>query len=244
MTRLDIPAAPADRSALKQEIKQEIKKEQMQAKLLGCGGCALILVVLLAIPTYVVAATLARTGFFNIPVLSERLYKPSEPVRRVMPLVGSNASAAMAAAGAKAKFDPHTSLLTLKLTETDLTTLAQEMVRTAKPGELPIPIRDIQIAVDEDRVELFAVSPQEGRDATVRLRFQPMVNRGVIDFEIQEALIGSLKVPKGIAQIAFGSLAETIAKGVLDATKDIGSLYSIATEKGAMRFLILPKNVQ
>jgi hypothetical protein len=240
MTRIE-SVTPDQREALKGEIKKEIRQESFRRNVIGCGGCALVIAVLLAIPTYFVAATLARTGFYEVPFLSQRLYKPSSPMRQVNALVGSNAKTALIAASAKSKFDPRTNLLTLALTETDLTTMAQETVRSAKPEDLPIPIRHLQVALDERTIEVFALSPQGSRDATVRVRFLPLVRSGGVSFEVQEVRIGDLELPKSVAQFFVGHVAKAVADAVLAESSEIGSLFSIELDKGAIRFLILPK---
>lgn len=242
MVRVE-PASASEREALKSEIKKEIRQENFRWRLASCGGCSLVVLVALAIPSFLIAATLARTGFYKIPFFTDRYYKASAPVRRVVPLVGSNAEATMSAAVARAKFDPHTSLLTLTFTETELTTVIQEGVRKAKDGDLPFPVRDVQIAFDEGTVEMFVVSPQKAGDTTVRARFVPSADRGAISFGVQEVRVGDLTLPKWLSQVAFNAAGRAMSKAILSASGNVGTLHRIEFSKGSMRFFIMPKNV-
>lgn len=242
MARIE-PANVGEREALKSEIKKEIRQENFRRRLIGFGGCSLVVLVALAIPSFLIAATLARTGFYKIPFFTERYYKSSAPARRVLPLVGSNAENTVAAAVARAKFDPHTSLLSLTLTETDMTTIMQEGVRRAKAADLPLPVRDVQVAFDDEVVEIFAVSPQKAGDATVRARFVPSADRGTIAFRVQEVRIGDLTLPKWMAQAAFSAAGSAMSKAILAESGSIGTLFTIEFSKGSMRFFIMPKNL-
>ncbi len=241
MTRIE-PASPSEREALKNEIKKEIRQENLRWRLGAFGGCSLVVLVALAIPTYFVAATLARTGFYKIPFFTQRYYKAAAPVRRVMPLVGSNAQTVITSAVSKAKFDPHTSLLTLTLTETELTTMVQEGVRKAKDGDLPFPVRDVQVAFDDETVEVFAVSPQAAGDTTVRARFVPSADRGTISFRVQEVRVGDLVLPRWLAQSAFDKAGKAMSQAILAESGNLGSLFRIEFSKGSIRFFIMPKN--
>lgn len=242
MARLE-PANVSEREALKSEIKKEIRQENFRWRLISFGGCSLVVLVALAIPSFLIAATLARTGFYKIPFFTERYYKASSPVRRVLPLVGSNAENTITGAIARSKFDQHTSLLRLTLTETELTTIMQEAVRKAKDADLPFPVRDVQIAFDDEVVEIFAVSPQEAGDATVRARFVPSADRGTIDFRVQEVRVGDLALPRWMAQAAFSAAGNAMSKAILAQSDSLGTLFRIEFSSGSMRFFIMPKNL-
>src|SRR3989338_3783526 len=178
MTRTDptnIPSSPAsrpaasaltaaDREALKDEIRGEIRAERgHQGRggffrvwpggsgfFCGCGSSFLSLFFTLVLPVLLLAGAAAKTGLFDVPFLTKRLYKPTAPTRVVAPLVGTTAEQILAGLSAKAKIDPATGKITLPITESELTTnLSAGLLEEGQAG-LPFTINSIQKAIKPD----------------------------------------------------------------------------------------------
>ncbi len=239
MTRFDA-FSPQERETIKKEIKQEIRSEDKRKRLIGCSVLFIVIVLAIGMPTLYVAAQFAKSGFFDVPVLSRSLYKPSEPVRAVIPLVGSKPEDIYRVLGTKVKYEPQTSQATFSVSESELTTLVQHSVASAPPNVLPFPIRTIQVAIDPDAVEIFAISPQKNRDATVRVRFKPTVKNGDLRADVAEIKIGSLVVPQKIGQLLFSAFSTLVTDSVTTAVANVGRLVDIGLDQGTARFVIVP----
>lgn len=241
MTRID-PFSPEQREAIKTEIKQEMRQEERRKRLrrLAVGIAAAVLAV--GIPALCVAAVLAKTGFVDVPVMSAWLYKSSAPSRTVLPLFGSKPTDIYRVVGTKIKVDPNTSLASIPLTEAELTTLAQQGVATSPPGSLPFKVKSVQVAIEPDFVEIFVVSPQKGRDATVLARLVPKVKDGKLSAEVVTIAIGSLVVPKGVGNALFAAFGAIVNESVVKAIAQVGTLTGVELGQGTVRFVILPKN--
>ncbi|HTM67976.1 MAG TPA: hypothetical protein VL426_01630 [Candidatus Binatia bacterium] len=241
MTRID-PFSPEQREAIKTEIKQEMRQEERRQRLRRALTILLGVLIVLGLPTVFVAAELAKTGFVDVPVFSAWLYKPSAPSRTVLPLYGSKPNDIYRVVGTKITYDPTTSLAKLPLTEQEITTLAQAGAATAPPNSLPFPVKSVQVAIDPDTVEIFAVSPQKKRDATVLVRFHPRVKDGHLSAEVEKIAIGSLVVPNKAGDLLFAAFGAIVNESVSRGIAQIGTLMSVETDKGIVRFVILPKS--
>jgi hypothetical protein len=234
MTRID-GAAPSDHEALKKEIKEELKEEAFRRKLVGCGACAVVLLIVIGVPVLLGASALAKTGFVNVPLFSKALYEPSQPLRTVTPLTGTSSEDVMRIAGLRIRYNETTAIASFTLTETELTTLAQNGVRDAPPGSLPIAIRTAQVAVDPDLVEVFLISPRKERDATVRLRFTPDVREGDVVFDVREIVIGSYRVPLSVGNLLFDAFVEPTLRKVFEGAGPYERPVDIEAEDAKLR---------
>src|ERR1700675_2015092 len=91
MTRIENVASLQDKEALKKEIRHEIRGEERRKKLASCGGCLLLVLLIVGTPVLLVAMFLAKTGFVEVPLLTRALYRPSTPLHVVMPFAGETA---------------------------------------------------------------------------------------------------------------------------------------------------------
>lgn len=239
MSRIDA-FSPQERESIKKEIKQEIRREERRRRLIGCGGLLLVVLLLIGVPALYVASLLAKTGFYDVPVLSKSLYKPSEPERTVVPLYGSKPDDIYRVLGTKVRYEPQTSQATFPVSESEITTIVQHSVAAAPPNTLPFPVRTVQVAIDPDKIEIYAISPQKNRDATVRIRFRPSVKGGELRADVQEIAIGSLVLPKKIGEMLFAAFGALVTDSVSTAVANVGRLVNIELDQGVVRFVIVP----
>lgn len=237
MTRTD---DATEREALKDEIKGELKREGARRKAIGCGSCFLLMAAALAIPTFFVLSTLAKTGFVNVPLLSGWLYRPALPVRVVRPLVGSTREQVMQSIVSKVKYDQTTSSMSLMIGEMQATTLVQAMLDDAK--NLPFAASSVQAAVEPEHIEFYFVSVRPGRNATVRVRVFPEVKDGKIVLTVNELLIGSLNVPPSISRYLITVFGNETEKALNEFAAQIGQISDISLRKGTLTAIIRTKN--
>lgn len=240
MTRIDA-FSPQEREAIKKEIKQELHHEATRKRLLSCGVLAAITLLVIGLPILYVSAQLAKTGFYDVPVLSKSYYKPTVPVRTVLPLFGSKPDDIYRILGTKVRYEPATSQATLPVSEAEITTLVQHAIAAAPPDVLPFPVRTAQVAIDAEMVEIYAISPQKNRDATVRIRFKPTVKGGELRANVEEIAVGSLIVPKKIGDLLFAAFGAIVTDAAAEQVANVGSLVDIKLEGGVIKFVVIPK---
>lgn len=240
MSRLD--AVPGnEREELKEEIKSELRHEAFRRKMFGCGACAVMWLFVIGLPVFFLARTLSKTGFFDVPVLGTRYYKPSAPVREVLPLAGSTKDTILASLRAKIKFDPRLGTAKIPFTEAELTTLVRDTVAEAAANDgLAFAVEKAQVAIEPDLVEIFAVLPRDARDTTVRLRFTPLASKGKFEIEIREVVLGDYVVPQALAKTVVNTLAQGLVSAISEGAEGLGTLNAITLAPKRMEIVIIP----
>lgn len=236
MTRIENVASLPDREALKKEIRTEIRGEERRKKFRGCGGCLLLALVLVGAPILLVATFLARTGFVQVPVLTQALYRPAMPERTVNPFAGETADQVMTVLPNKVSYDVGSAQLRLPVSEQEITTVLQHMA-AVKPSQLPFAVSRVQMAIAPTGVELFAVSPQHGRDVTVRIRFVPRIKDGELVIDSPKVMLGSQPVPQFLAQPFFDYFAKSLMSQLRSTMYSVGRPVDILLLNGTMTFV-------
>ncbi len=242
MVRVDAPIDATVRDELKQEIKKELRKEEKHKKRMACGGCALVVLLLIGVPTVFVASVFAKTGLVQVPVLSSALYAPATPTRTVLPLGAATSESILRLIVTRAKFDPHIGVVTFAVKEQELTTLLQHAVWGASEGSLPFKIRTGQVVVLPNAVEVFLVLPRKSGETTALARFQPIVREnGAIDFDVRELRVGSQQVPTWLANMLVSALDKFVTEPIRQQVATVGTLTDVkAGEDGVVKFLLVP----
>ncbi len=228
------------RQELKKEIVAEMKHDVRRKKVVRWLGCLGLLLALVAVPVIFVAVMLAKTGLVEVPLLTSWLYRPNYPARQVLPLVGSSASEILLAQATRPKVNPNFGTFTISFTEAQLTTIAKEGLAAAGDS-LPLPIKSLQIAVDDDVIELYGISPRDGRDVTITARIVPSVDGGELKIAVKELKIGALDVPESASQLLTPLLDRSLGQTLASSIGQVGQLVGITFDKGVVRFEIVPK---
>ncbi len=236
MTRIENAASFQDKEALKKEIRREIKVEERRKKLVGCGGCLLLALVVICVPLFLVAPFFAKTGFVEVPLLTRAVYRPSAPMRDVAPFSGETSDQVLAVLPHKITYDVAAAQLRLPISEQEFTTVMQR-VATMKPSQLPFAVSRMQMVIEPNQVEVFAVSPRHGRDVTVRIRLVPRVRDGQLVIESPQVLLGGEAVPHFLAQPFFDYFAKSMMDQLRGAMDSVGRLVDIKLSEGAMTFV-------
>lgn len=243
MTRIE-PAAgdrPVAQDDVKRIVRQELFLEIFRRKFFSCLGYLVVLLVVFGFPTGLALTFIAKTGFVEVPVLTGWLYEPAKPVRVVTPVSVASTDILLKNVGARARYEPLTNLLTLPIKESELTSLAIDSLKRAPAGTLPFAVKDLQVAVLPDKVEIFAVVPREKRDATLLVRLAPRVTDGTLNLELQELQLGDTHVPNALAQPIISSAAKLLTDALTKSLADSGRLADVVAEAGELRFVLSPK---
>lgn len=229
---------PSDRAALKKEIRSEIRHEGIRRKFAGCGSCAVLFLIALAVPTYYLASSVAKTGLMEVPVLSDRGIKPVKPSRVVTPLVGSDSAQVVTAVMSAAVYDPVTSRMTIEFTEQQLTTVLAPLIAGREALNGDVQFVDGQIAINDGTMELYAVARSHGKDTAMLLEFRPVIDKGSVTIDAQRLVLGELDVPKTLADGLLSSLVGPLEEGLRNALSGIGVVRGIRMEQGILHITV------
>lgn len=231
----------SEREQLKKEIIRDIRRGDRRRKLLSCLGCLVVEIAIILIPVIWVASFLARSGLVEVPMMSSRMYRPAEPSRVVAPLAGSTVEGMMSAAAARAKYNASTGVVTLELKEAELTTLVNNALAGAK-GQLPFPVKSAQIAVLPEGLELFVVTPREGRDIGIRLLLDiEAIEQGKLKVTIKEAQVGGQSLPDFINSTVSSALGPTLGDALVSGLAGAGTVASVELRDAALVIGFIPK---
>ena len=215
------------REKMKKEILGEIRIEERRRKRRNCLVWLGIKLLLLLIPLLLVAAMVAKSGFYDIPVLTNWLYAPSQPTRVVTPLVGFDSDMVVRQAMARAEYEAGVGRFKIYLTEQELTTLVQESLANIGP-EAPLPVKSGQAAITEEGIELFLLTPRPERDVTVKTVLMPEIDEsGEVAMAISSLEIGSLNMPRFAVKLMSQALAKQLADALSMSDSGLGELRDV-----------------
>lgn len=217
----DNPASA--REKMKKEIIGEIKSEERRRKRISCLVWLVVKLVIAMIPLVLVAAMVAKSGFYDIPVLTNWLYAPSSPTRVVTPLVGFDSEMIIKQAMARAQYEAGVGTFKVYLTEQELTSLLKESL-ARMDEDAPLPVKSGQAAITEEGIELFLLTPRPERDVTVKSVLMPTAESGEITMEIKSLEIGSLNMPKFAVKLMSQALAKQLSDALSMSEGGLGEL--------------------
>jgi len=218
----------------------DIKHDARRKKMWGCFGCLALVLLTAAVAALFVLSLLAKTGLVEVPFMTRWLYHPSQASREVTPLVGSNSANILIAAATKAKIDRAFGTIKISFSEAEMTTMAKEGLAVSG-ASLPLPLKSIQVAIDADGVEIFAVSPRKERDVTILAHIIPTVEDGQLKLAAQKLVIGALEIPSSVNKILAPMLDRTISSALSSSISQLGQLVGIELADKTIRFQIIPK---
>lgn len=243
MTRIESKPPSEDRESLKREIVGEIRHAEIRRKALGCGACALVWLVIILGGFWFVGSRIAKTGIMKVPLFSDSQPVAEKPIRQVAPLLGTKPEDVPRIVGANARYDQNTSSLSVPIKESALTTIVNSALVSGSVT-LPFQVKSAQVAIEPKYVELFVISPQEGKDVTVRARFTPKVDAGQLDFDVVEVKLGSLVLPQSVGSAMFGAIRGPLNDAITSATNSSGGKLkdvSLATGSMTLVFTVVQK---
>jgi hypothetical protein len=242
MTRMEPPAGarPVGRDDVTQIVRRELFLEIFRRKFFSCLGYLFVVAIILGIPAFFIGSFVAKTGFVEIPLLTDWLYEPAQPMRTVA-TSGTTRDVIMLNVGSRSKYDPGSGLLNTSIKEGELTAFAIASLRAAPSDKLPFAISGLQVAIDPDVIEIFAVSPRGSRDATVLIRLTPQIVGQSLHLNLKELRLGSAQVPRSIAQSLVSVISTFVADDISKGFAEVGVLTSVEAEAGLLRVTLIPK---
>ena len=222
------------RSELKKEILEEIHQEERHRKFVNCLGCLFLKLLLFLIPVVIAAALVAQSGFFEVPLLSKWLYHPSTPQRTVVPLVGYDSEQIMKAAMTRADYNPTAGQLNISLTEQELTTMARAALVNTEQGTAgggaSSSFKTVQMAVSQEGIEFFAVTPRPERDVTIKILFLPAIDaKGELNLTVKKLEVGSLDIPSALINLLTKTFARQMTQQMNSILSGAGRLVGVKT---------------
>lgn len=171
------------------------KKSCWTIGLICCGSCcvALLLVFL------VVLGAVAATGVYNVPVLSDIIYKEPQPIRKVTYSADTIKNFNQRLDN-EAKSNP--SNQSIVMTESELTVMLNQDSNQQN-------LQSIQAAITPDFIELYIKFPQPSRLVVVA-NVVPVVESGQFRLNFTKAKVG----PFNISQSQLTSLTDSVNQNI------------------------------
>jgi uncharacterized protein YpmS len=231
------------RQELRDEIKKEVKHQARRRVVMTLVLYLVFFALMLGLPFLLLAGVAAKTGLYDVPVLTSWLYDPPAPTRTVVPLAGSNSDDILASMTARASFNEVLGIVELSLSEQELTTLIKQSVADAAEAEtLPFPLESVQVALLGDGVmEFYAVTEREGNQAPVLLQVAPHAVNGALELETVDFLIGSFDVPDFMTDMILDAVTSSLTEGLEQGLAVVGGLDDIFVEEEKLRVELSPR---
>lgn len=220
MTRIEKNIAPDTKvEKLETEINRLKKglKRKRNKKLLSCGSCLIIMILLIILGAGFLAYVLAKSGLKQIPYLTERLYQEPTPSYLVevndwqeQPEIFEIFKEKVIEQSLAQKKVGEFSIY-LDLPEELLTSLIREKIR--ENSSLDNKIDYVQIAVLEDKLELF-VKNKPPSNLILILNIKPAVRDSKLYYEIESLQAGNLQLPHFLAKIILSPVFGILNKAL------------------------------
>ena len=207
MVRIDDNIRTAMREEVREEVRDELKREEKIRRRRHCLGCLTVYAIVLGVPFVFGAVTVARTGLYDVPLLTGWLYEPKTVEREVNPLIGRGSDVVWREVAASGKYHLETGQADLSMTEVELTTIIAESI--AMTEGLPFEVERPQVAVDRDGLELYFVTPRGDRQVPVIIDLVPKIKGGVLSFEIERMTLGGAELPSLLSS-SFAKLVNNV----------------------------------
>lgn len=150
-------------------------------------GCLGIIIGLFLALIFALIYGLAASGIYKIPLLSSLVYREPEPVKVVSLTKKSSLE------------DKFSSLLNIKEKQINLPINEEELTALINKDQR---LKKSQIAITKEEMELYAISRiKNSQDLYFKVSFIPQVEKEKIDLLIKKMQIGSLVIPKILANL-------------------------------------------
>jgi len=245
MARIDteLNQNQVNKELLKREVKQEIKKEFFRSELKGKFrkffrkiGCLLIVLFILFSLGVVGAAAVAKTGLYNIPIISKIFYEQPEPLRTVQidkPVSQIMADLGWQVAGELAS--SQSSVITISLAESELTALARESFASSSLLRSRINIDTLQLAATSEEIEFFS-QLYWPKQTHLTVGFNLVVEAETIKLEMTRWHLGGLKMPLSLGNWLLNKFLSSRVDQMLSSVLQKIQVQEIKTAEGKIIF--------
>jgi len=244
---------PPDTAELKKDIKKQVevdlRKQARRKKLFRCFSCLVLLIAVFGAVVFIGAWLVARTGLYEIPMISSWAFQVPEPVHRVDTSKGYTADDLLLSMRTDINNLIETqypgqllvSEASISLDEEIITAYLAETIQPSLVASGFI-LNQFQLAVEPEAIEIFGYLSRGDRPVYVTITAVPTILEDDISLEIKQARLGNLPVPKSIISIFFGPLVESMLKAFQLPTvgfvslRDIELMYSKIKLIGAIEY--------
>jgi hypothetical protein len=181
----------------------------------------------LGIPFFFAASLVAKSGIYDVPFLTDRLYRFEPPIREVMPLVGRDAATIWKEAAAGGRFSANTGNVILNLNESELTTIVSESIFGTEG--LPFRVEKPQVAVLGEGLQFHFVVPRGEREVSVVAVLAPKIDDGGIRFDVGNIKVGAAELPDLVSGAAERLVNQVIGRSFGESLSDGISLRKVET---------------
>lgn len=227
------------RTQVHEEVRSNIRARTWRRVLLRIGGCCgVYLLALLTIPL-LVGYLIARTGFVSVPFLSGVVSHERSPSRIVTAVtVRPEEFLAARIRSVTRPTGRQQGEAVLAVSEGELTGLLRALL-DGQNTFTPAMRAAAQVAIDADRAEVFARIPAfGGGETTLRIRGIPTVREGKFALDLHEVAIGSINIPRFIAQALLNSYIEKIPSTFAEGGRPIFALERVALSGGELQITL------
>lgn len=200
------------RSEVEGEVRANLRRKGWRRFAFRFGGCCgVYLAMLVAVPA-VALYLIARTGFVTVPVFSDRVAHERTPIRTVVPTAYRPVSdlIAMEVRDAARRGTRASDPIALTFFEGELTG-AIRLTLAESSGLSPMVRQHAQVVIDRGSVEVFTrMEGVGGATTTIRIVGVPTMTNGKFAFDVRAVTIGTLGIPRVIAQRLLDGLVDRI----------------------------------
>lgn len=215
-------------ASLKKKVKKSGKKK------MGCLGTGGILVVLAFL---LIVYFTAKTGIVNIPIVTPLVYTEPEPTYWLDPLsipdVDIQQLAQQQVEGRLLSvITGRTKTIPVRFSEEELTgSIRKEQNKEGAESDAEY----TQVLLLDDVMEFFTIMGDDGRQVTITMTVQPMLEDGDVDIKVLSFKVGAATIPKGIGQLIINSTVEPVLDTSIAFAKDIGRISDITIKDGEIQ---------
>ena len=238
MTRVEFHNT-VDPTEIRKEVHKQSRHRSGGSGSCGCGGCISLLILGFLGIIFFGVVIVAKTGLWEVPLLTERLYSSVEPVREVHPLGGYTNTDILQVIGLRAQYNPVSGQVSSFMIEEELTTLAVRGIEELG-DDVPFEIKNVQLAIERGFIEVNFSTPTKKRDVVIQFNMIPEAKNGKFGLLIEEIIIGGVTVPDFLGKTMVGIISNTVIKSMNASLSDIGTLSNIKLKKGVMDVYLNP----
>jgi hypothetical protein len=202
-----------------EDLKRKIKRKQNK-KILTCGSCFLVFILLILILVGLGAYGLSQSGLAEVPFLSERFYHEPEPSYLVNTENLTPAEKDISKILSKvvkeqilAQKKDKDFKVALNLSEKQLTYLLRDQIKDI--SYLNNKVNYIQLAVLPTNFEIFLKIKEP--KLFITLNIKPLIKNNLLALDVENFKIGNLKLPRSIGHLLVTYLIEKNINKLLSA---------------------------
>jgi hypothetical protein len=229
------------------KIKKGLKRKQNR-RILSCGSCVVVFVIILLILGGFGAYFLAKSNLMQIPYLSSIVYKEPIPAYIVETNTVNTAELDLLSVLKDRLFQSYTNInsainskITLQLSDKQLTQLIYDQVQ--QNSSLKNRIDYLQVAILPQNLEVF-IKLKKPQNVILILDIVPRVDNSTIKFDVTSFMIGNLPMPNFIGKAFISPISEKIINLSITPFLSFGKISEIKLDYGKVLINVTITNIK